>query len=215
MAKVHSGKRVRRPAVETKKLLIEAACHVLVANNGELEIGDVARRAGVSSALAHYHFGNKAGLLTAVVAAFYSRLDDAIVARPYEGVSWIDREVCRIHDLVSFFYEDPVAVLVINTLQRDPSLGFEGVERARRMNRLGALNIAQAQRDGDIDPAFDPALLVSMILGGVMAGLNEALATNPRPEAAGVAAQICGFVARAAGVPLPTMTSVDEGRAAS
>lgn len=192
-------KRVRRPAGETKRLLIAAASDVLVEREGELEIGDVAQRAGVSSALAHYHFGTKAGLLNAVVQDFYSRFDEAVVVVPYEGALWMAREEARICDTVRFFYDDPVASLVINILQGDPSLGTEGPDRARRVVRLGAINIAQAQRDGEIDPSLDPALLVAMILSGVMGGISEALATSPRPALTKVQLQICTFVARAAG----------------
>lgn len=200
-------KRVRRPAGETKRLLVAAAGEVLVAHDGELEIADVARRAGVSTALAHYHFGTKAGLLNAVVADFYTRLDDAVIAVPYEAVTWIERESARIHDLVRFFYDDPVAPLVVNSLQGDPSLGSERLDRAERINRLGALNIAQAQRDGEIDTVYDPALLVSMILGGVMAGLTTALMTKPLPDPLAVEQEIIGFVARAAGVDVSVRRS--------
>lgn len=193
-------KRVRRPAKETKRLLIAAAGEVLVERRGDLEMADVARHAGVSTALAHYHFGNKAGLLNAVVEDFYARLDDAIIAVPYQGARWIDRETARIRDLVHFFYDDPVALLVVGSVQNDPSLGSESIDRARRINRLGALNIAQAQKAGDIAPTLDPHLLVTMILGGVMAGLSEALTLSPLPDAESLASEICGFVARAAGV---------------
>ena len=193
-------KRIRRPAKETKRLLVAAAGHVLGEKAGDLEIGDVSKRAGVSKALAHYHFGNKAGLLNAVVADFYTRLDDAIVAVPYEGDRWIDRETKRIHDLVRFFYDDPVAPLVVGSVQSDPSLGPESLDRARRINRLGALNIAQAQRDGEIASSHDPALLVAMILGGVMAGLSEALMMSSRRDADALASEICSFVVRAAGI---------------
>ena len=197
------AKRTRRPAKETKRLLVAAAGDVLVEKGGELEMGDVAKRAGVSTALAHYHFGNKAGLLTAVVADFYARMDDAIIAVPYEGARWIDREQARIRDLISFFLDDPLAPIIIGSLQNDPSLGPESAERARRVARLGALNIAEAQREGDIDGRFDPELLVSMILGGVMAGLTQAVSATPRPNKAQVEDEIIGFVARAAGQHWP------------
>ena len=49
--------RVRRPAHETKSLIMAAARDVLVASDGELEVNRVAARSGFSEGLIYYHFG--------------------------------------------------------------------------------------------------------------------------------------------------------------
>ena len=45
----------------------------------------VAKRAQVSVGLAYHHFGSKAGLIAAVVEAFYSRLDEVVFKRREAG----------------------------------------------------------------------------------------------------------------------------------
>ena len=73
-------------------------------------------------------------------------------------------------------------------------------ERQRRLDALGARNIAQAQRAGEIDSKLDPHLLVSMILGGVLAGVDHSLSSDPPKPRRRVQREIWSFVARAAGV---------------
>lgn len=183
-----------------RRTLIAAAREVLLEGEGSLEVTAVARRAGVSEGLAYYHFRSKAGLLDAMVEDFYERLDDSIAAVPFEGATWREREQRRVAAIVEFMYDDPAARLVANVVASDPSLLERQRERQRRLDALGARNIAQAQRDGEIDPKLDPHLLVSMILGGVLAGVNHALSADPPKPKRRVAREIWSFVARAAGL---------------
>ena len=181
-------------------LLIEAAREALVEGGGDFEMMEVANRAGVSEGLAYYHFGNKPGLLDAVVRNFYDRLDESVMAVPVPGDTWVERERRRIGEFVRLMYEDPVAPLVLNVLRVNPALHAEEQDRRRRLNALGARNIAEAQRDGEISPDHDPQILVAMILGGVMAGVTEALSEVPRKALKEVQAAAFAFVLRAAGV---------------
>ena len=160
----------------------------------------MARRAGVSESLAYYHFKNKAGLLDAMVEDFYERLDESITAVPFEGETWREREESRVSAIVDFMYRDPAARLVANVVASDPSLLEKQRERQRRLDALGARNVAQAQRAGEIDAGLDPHLLVSMLLGGVLAGVSHALASDPPKPREAVAREIWSFVARAAGL---------------
>ena len=186
--------------------MIEAAREALVEGGGELEMMEVADRAGVSEGLAYYHFGNKPGLLDAVVRDFYDRLDETVMAVPFPGDTWVERERARIGEFVRLMYEDPVAPLVFNVLRVNPALHAEEQERRRRLNALGARNIAEAQRDGEISPEHDPQMLVAMILGGVMAGVTEALSLVPRKPLKETQAATFAFVLRAAGVGDETAT---------
>lgn len=192
--------RKRRSPTEAKRLLIETARAALVEGGGDLEMTEVAARAGVSEGLAYYHFGNKAGLLDAVVRDFYDRLDESVMAVPFPGDTWVERERARIGEFVRLLYEDPVAPLVINVLRVNPALHAEERERRRRLNALGARNILQAQRDGEICADHNPKTLVAMLLGGVMAGVTEALSENPRKPLAETQEVAFSFVMRAAGV---------------
>lgn len=193
--------RKRRSPREARRLIVDAARRELLDGAGDLEMTEVAKRAGVSEGLAYYHFGNKAGLLNAVVKDFYERLDEAVLAIPYEGASWRERERARTQEFVRLMFEDPVAPLVVDVVRADPGFASEERERRRRLNLLGARNIAEAQRAGEIDMSLDPALLVSMILGGVTAGINHALSARPPLPLAQAQQEIWSFVLRAAGLP--------------
>mgnify|MGYP003700642837 FL=1 len=192
--------RKRRSPREARSLIVAAARASLLEGAGDLEMAEVARRAGVSEGLAYYHFGNKSGLLNAVVRDFYERLDEAVLAIPYEGASWKEREKARTHEFVRLMYEDPVAPLVVDVVRADPAFAAEESERRRRLNLLGARNIAAAQKAGDIDKAQDPALLVAMILGGVTAGVSHALRGKPPMPLASAQEEIWSYVERAAGI---------------
>ena len=77
----------------------------------------------VSVGLAYHHFGSKAGLIAAVVEAFYSHLDEVVFKEarlPSEG--WADREKRRIASYVAFHYDHPFAPLVIGALSRAPEV---------------------------------------------------------------------------------------------
>lgn len=194
-----------RPAAKedrkgTRALLLQAAREELIEGNGDLEVARVAKRAGVSAGLTYYHFDNKSGLLNAIVGDFYATMDDKILALPFEGATWAEREKARVHRMVEFFYQDPVAILVATRLRTDPAFAADEAGRTRRINELGARNIAQAQRNGEIDSSRDPLLLVSMILAGVTEGVRTALSANPPMPLAVAQAQIWTYVALAAGV---------------
>ena len=195
--------RKRRSPAEARRLLIEAAREALVEGAGDFEMTEVAGRADVSEGLAYYHFGNKSGLLDAVVRDFYERLDETVMAVPFPGETWVERERSRIGEFVRLMYEDPVAPLVLNVLRVNPALHAEEQERRRRLNALGARNISEAQRSGEISSQHDPQMLVAMILGGVMAGVTEALSRVPRAPLPEVQSAAFAFVLRAAGVTQP------------
>lgn len=173
---------------------------MLLESDGALEVAAVARRIGVSEGLAYYHFGNKAGLLDAVIQDFYERLDASIAAVPFEGSTWREREQSRVRAIVDFMYRDPAASLVANVVSSDPRLLQQQRERTRRLDELGARNVARAQREGEIDSKLDPHLLVSMILGGVLAGITHALSSDPPMAREEAEREIWSFVARAAGL---------------
>src|SRR3954464_11336516 len=106
-----------------RERLVQAAQEELIHNHGQLEMQAVAKRAQVSVGLAYHHFGSKAGLIAAVVEAFYSRLDaedfnDA--GRPPE--SWANRERRRIASCIAFHYDHPFAPVIIGALSRAPEV---------------------------------------------------------------------------------------------
>ena len=64
----------------------------------EMTVADVAKRAGVSTALVHYHFSSKAELITAalrVASEEDKRFREAIVNGPGSAAARIDRLLCE------------------------------------------------------------------------------------------------------------------------
>ena len=184
----------------TRKRLLEAARVEIVNGNGDLDVANVAKRAGVSDGLTYYHFGNKAGLINAIVNEFYHDLDDKVAGVPFDGDTWKEREKARVHAMVSLFYDDPVAMIAATRLRTDPAFTKEELQRNDRLEQLGARNIADAQRKGEIDAAHNPLMLASMLLCGVMSGVRIALTSTPPLPVATAQQSVWGFVERAVGL---------------
>ena len=129
--------------IGTPERLIRAAQEELIQSHGLLEMQAVAKRAKVSVGLAYHHFGSKAGLIAAVVEAFYNRLEDAAFS-PSKLVSpdWAGREKERIAAYISFHYDHPFAPLVVGPLSRAAEV--LDVEQAftKRQLTAGALQSA-------------------------------------------------------------------------
>jgi AcrR family transcriptional regulator len=173
---------------------------MLLAGREDFDMKALAKQVGVSEGLLYYHFGNRRGLLRAVVNDFDQRFDAAVAAVPYPGRRWIDRELTRTKEAVRFFYEDPVAPRIVDVVLADPALQSERHERQQRLIDLGGRNIAQAQRNGELPRQHDPRMLVAMLLGGVSAGIAEALSRDPPKPLAQAQREACRFVERASGL---------------
>ena len=186
------------PTIATRERLLRAAQEELVRSHGHLEMQGVAKRAQVSVGLAYHHFGSKAGLIAAVVEAFYSRLDAEVfndACRPSE--SWADRERRRIASYIAFHYKHPFAPLIIGTLSRAPEV--LDVERAFANKQLagGARMIEAAQRDGFVPDHIDPHLTIALMSGGIRQALVGALTSEQRPDPEKLTDEIWAFMAGA------------------
>ena len=182
----------------TRERLVQAAQEELIQNHGHLEMQAVAKRAQVSVGLAYHHFGSKAGLIAAVVEAFYSRLDEEVfndAGRPSE--SWADRERRRIASYIAFHYDHPFAPLVIGALSRAPEV--LDVERAFTHKQLagGTRMLEAAQRDGLVPDYIDPHLTIALMIGGIRQALIAALMSKRRPDPEKLTDEIWAFMAGA------------------
>lgn len=197
--------------ITTRERLVKAAQEELIRSHGHLEMQAVARRARVSVGLAYHHFGSKAGLIAAVVEAFYNRLDEEVfndAGRP--SGSWADRERRRIASYIAFHYDHPFAPLVIGALSRAPEV--LDVERAFTSKQLagGARMIEAAQRDGVVPDHVGPHLTIALMIGGIRQALIGALTSEQRPDPEKLTDEIWTFMAGA--LRLTAGTSIKNGR---
>ena len=195
--------------ITTREKLVRTAEKELIQRHGHLEMQAVAKRAQVSVGLAYHHFGSKAGLIAAVVEAFYSRLDEVAFKgfkAPSEG--WADREKQRIASYIAFHYDHPFAPLVIGALSRAPEV--LDVERAFTNRQLagGALMIAAAQRDGFVLNHINPHLTIALMIGGTRQALIGALMSKQRPAPGKLTDEIWAFMAGA--LRLPSRPGVEK-----
>lgn len=178
--------------------LVAAAQAELVLCNGQLEMQAVAKRAKVSVGLAYHHFGSKAGLIAAVVEAFYRQLDEAVFARSqWPRTAWADRERDRIAAYISFHYEHPFAPLAIGTLSRAPEvLDIESAFTERQLAG-GAQMLTDARQQGIIPADADPHLTIALMIGGIRQAVIGALTQQPRPDPEHLTNEIWTFIAAA------------------
>jgi AcrR family transcriptional regulator len=187
MTPMRSGARER---------LIGAAEAELIQGRGHLEMQAVAKRARVSVGLAYHHFGSKAGLIAAVVEAFYDLLEAAafdpahLVAR-----DWAGRERERIAAYIGFHYDHPFAPLVVGPLSRAAEV--LDVEQAftKRQLAAGAYNLRAGQREGVIPRDLDRSLAIALIIGGIRQALIGALTAAQRPDRSALTDKIWRFMA--------------------
>ena len=192
------------PKIGASERLVRAAQEELIASRGLLEMQAVAKRAKVSVGLAYHHFGSKAGLIAAVVEAFYNRLEDAAFS-PSKLVSpdWAGREKERIAAYIAFHYDHPFAPLVVGPLSRAPEV--LDVEQAftRRQLTAGAYNLRAGQRAGVIPADLDPRLTIALLIGGIRQALIAALTSAHRPDRAELTDKIWVFVSGGLRLPVP------------
>jgi AcrR family transcriptional regulator len=202
--------------IGTRERLIRAAEKELIRSHGHLEMQAVSKRAQVSVGLAYHHFGSKAGLIAAVVEAFYNHLDEEVFrkAKPPSAKSsakssstkpasegWADRERRRIASYIAFHYDHPFAPLVVGALSRAPEvLDVETVFTNRQL-AAGALMLQAARRDGVVPDHIDPHLTIAMMIGGIRQALISVLMSQQRPDPEQLADEIWAFMAGALRLP--------------
>ncbi|VIO65897.1 HTH-type transcriptional regulator BetI [Bradyrhizobium ivorense] len=198
----------------TREKLLAAAQDELIEGHGHLEMQAVARRARVSVGLAYHHFGSKAGLIAAVVEAFYGQLDEAAFAgAKLPATSWAVREKARIGAYVAFHYDHPFAPLVIGPLSRAPEVLDVETAFTRRQLAGGARMIEAAQRDGIVSADIDPDLTIALMIGGIRQALIGAFTGERRPDRARLTDDIWAFMAAA--LKLPAKAQIRPSRRGS
>lgn len=186
----------------TPERLIRAAQDELIQGHGVLEMQAVAKRAKVSVGLAYHHFGSKAGLIAAVVEAFYNRLE-AAAFNPANLVSsdWAGREKERVAAYIAFHYDHPFAPIVVGPLSRAAEVLDVELAFTKRQLTAGAYNLRAAQREGVILGDFDPRLTIALMIGGIRQALIGALTSGKRPDRDVLTEKIWVFITGALRLP--------------
>jgi AcrR family transcriptional regulator len=155
----------------------------------QLSLRDLARRAGVSHAAPAHHFGDKAGLLTAVAAQGYHLLADTLTAAQQSSADFLEVGVAYVRFAVDHRAHFEVMFRPDLYHPDDPEVA---AARQRAADALygGAGSVAATGRGPDIPLAGVAAW--SLVHGFVTLWLNHALPTtlgdDPETAARAVAA---------------------------
>jgi AcrR family transcriptional regulator len=179
-------------------VLAAAVTAITEAGVGSLSLRDLARRAGVSHAAPAYHFGDKAGLLTALAAQGYDLLADALTAALQRtgqfrevGVAYVSFAIeHRAHFEVMYrpdlYHADDPAVRAAESRTSEALYG--GVE-----TRVGAL---PDKRTG-VDTTLAGVAAWSLMHGFATLWLNRALPTELGEDPEAAARAVAGLLFRA------------------
>jgi AcrR family transcriptional regulator len=177
--------------------ILAAAEMLLREGDGELEMGPVAEKAGVSVGLAYHYFGSKSGMLGAIIHAFYDRYNQ--VANQYidPDIKWGVREKSRLMAVVEFLYNDPMAPVILGKMARTNQVAAVESARHEEMIEMAIRNIRSGIKRGDIGTHIDPTIAGAAITGAIRSGIIHAMGMHPRPDPAKLTHQIWGMIAGA------------------
>jgi AcrR family transcriptional regulator len=173
-----------------RQAILAAAVDALTESGpARLSLRELARRAGVSHAAPAHHFGDKAGLLTAVAAEGYTLLADALTAAHRRSGSFLDVGVAYVSFAID--HRAHFEVMFRPDLYRpdDPAVA---VARQRAADALygGVGSVTATRRGADIPVAGVAAWC--LVHGFATLWLNHAvpagLGDDPRVAARAVAA---------------------------
>jgi len=161
----------------------------------DFEIGDLARRARVSSPrLSLFRIQGRFDL--GADQDFHDR-HEAVVNQhfdrslPLAGAG----KKARLKASIDFLYADPVAPVVMGKLSSRAAVIALDTGRRSAVAEMAARNIAQGQRNGFIATAIDPIVAGAAIVGGVNQAVAQAISARARPDPDHLAEQLWGFIA--------------------
>ena len=169
---------------DLRQTVLTAAVGALTESGpAQLSLRDLARRAGVSHAAPAHHFGDKAGLLTAVAAQGYQLLADTLTAARQRSGDFLEVGVAYVRFAVD--HRAHFEVMFRPDLYRpeDPEV-VAARQRAADALAAGVGSVAASRRGPDVPLAGVAAW--SLVHGFAMLWLNHALPTGlgDDPEAA-------------------------------
>ena len=177
--------------------ILAAAEEILREGDGELEMTQVAEKAGVSVGLAYHYFGSKAGMLGAIIDAFYDRYNQVVNQYIDPDIKWSVRENDRLMAAVEFLYNDPMAPVILGKMAHTNQVAAVESARHEEMIEMAIRNIGSGIRRGDIGNHIDATIAGAAITGAMRSGIMHAMGMRPRPDPAKLTHQIWGVIAGA------------------
>lgn len=169
------GRRAGITAAQTREQLLAAAADVFARDGYDgTRVAEIARAAGVSNGALYAHFGSKAELLAAAVAAHGpSLLAQAISTQPGRPVADMFLRAARKLRRRPGTRGDLV-VEALAASRRDEDLAVLMREYIGERGRMLAERVRQAQHDGEVKPVFSPDAIAHLCL---LIGLGGAIVT--------------------------------------
>lgn len=196
-----------RKGAKTRIRLIAAAGDALIEGQGDFEMSQLARRAGVSDGLPYHYFGSKTGALSAVIDDFYDRYY-AVVNQEFDAdAPWPEREFQRLQAWIDFLYCEPLAAIVLGNMGR--TVQVAGVETLRQDQLIGLArrNIERGQSDGEISHSIDAGIAAAAIIGAIRHAASQAFAEAKRPSPQLVTDQLWALISGALGLGTPNRSN--------
>lgn len=180
------GRRAGVTAEETRQELLAAASTIFARKGYDgASVSDIAREANLSTGTIYLHFENKAELFVATVRELAQReAAELIGVQDMSDLTTADQSEAGMYAFVRTVSES----LLAHRDERNSALLLEAIIAADRHPEVAelvsswvqqgegliALIVGQGQRQGLLDPDFDPAaaarLVTLLTLGGRMAG---------------------------------------------
>jgi TetR/AcrR family transcriptional regulator len=168
MKMARAAKRSAVPEVATRDQLLIAAGELMIeSGNVDISLSDIALKTGLNSALVKYYFGNKAGLLMAlirkVVGGSLARLDEVIATR----ASPEEKLKMHITGIVNTYYRFPYINRLLHFVITERG-GSQGATMAAEIVKPLALSQKQILDEGVASGRFrkvDPMLFYFHIIG--------------------------------------------------
>jgi AcrR family transcriptional regulator len=149
------------------KLLVAAGDLMIERNSTDISLSDIAEKSGVNSALVKYHFGNKDGLLLALLARDSGAEMANLAFVLDQPISATEKMKRHIAGIINAYYRFPYLNRLIHLLLHQ---GSEGT--AREVNRFFVTPLFEFQRrllaEGIAAGEFrkvDPALFYTSLVG--------------------------------------------------
>ncbi|MFT5691200.1 MAG: AcrR family transcriptional regulator [Oceanicoccus sp.] len=167
----------------TRERLLQVARGLAIANNGHVELAQVALQSGVVSSVVHRYFGSKSGLIMALVDDYYDRFHSKVLELYLNDKGdWAVHERLRLKLGVQFHYDEPLASVLHSTFVRDPVVAKKEAERIDGVIELTARGIKRAQGRGELSIDIDPELAGAAMFGAMQLVFAKALERESRPS---------------------------------